>query len=380
MKRLLCFLDGTWDEPHDTSTLTNVVKLMQAVPRRDPAGVEQIAHYEIGIATDSTGWQSFLEGAAGLKVADRIKSAYRFLCSNYQPGDEILLFGFSRGAFEARSLANMLDLVGLVRNGDEAGTNTAWIAYETNTTATDRVALNAARSSSHFPVRIRCLGVWDTVGNLGLPVITENRGPNSWFAFHDTTLQPSVDVALHALAIDEPRGAFAPTLWTLKNGEKLPPGQIVEQVWFAGNHSNVGGGLVESGLSDISLVWMAGRVNHFCGQVFDVTGLKSASRPDPLAEQYVPSTGEYRVSGALPFTRFIRQNESAVSSWWMTLFRGWRTNRLPSGETAINESIHPSAIERIGKTVRVRRGNEVKEEVYRPANLMAALRGSKSRV
>src|SRR5947207_6720321 len=115
VKRLVCFFDGTWNKPEDANQ-TNVVKLQRAVLAADACGIAQVVHYEVGIATESSlGQLTFAVGAIGFGVGDRIRGGYRFLCENYEEGDEIYLIGFSRGAFQARSLAGLIALAGLVR-------------------------------------------------------------------------------------------------------------------------------------------------------------------------------------------------------------------------------------------------------------------------
>lgn len=378
MKRLLCFLDGTWDEPTDKSTLTNVVKLYDAALPAGPDGTPQTAHYEIGIATDSKGLQSFLEGAAGLDVDDRIRSAYSFLASNYAPGDEIAAFGFSRGAFQARSLFGLIDLLGLPREASEARIAALWSLYEQHRAPESGEAIARARAENHYPVRLGCLGVWDTVGNIGVPLLGRESRINRLFAFHETALPPTVAVALHALAIDEPRGPFSPTLFTRNAGERAPEGQVVEQVWFPGSHANVGGGLENAALSDIALLWMAERARTLAGVGFDHARLAATTRPDPLGEQYVPGDGVFRLSLRVPFVRLVQQERGGAGGLRGALLGSWRTSVLPSGVASINESIHDSALMRLGKPVPVRRGETVTTVDYRPSTLRAALKRSAS--
>ena len=364
MKRLICCLDGTWDEPTDTATLTNVVKLYNAIPAVDAAGVAQLRHYEIGIGTNSMGLRSFVSGALGLEVGDRIRSAYRFLVANYQPGDEIHAFGFSRGAFEARSLGGLIALAGFV--GSDALVDQAWRLYSSTPSVWRTARLKELRRQAHYPVRIRCIGVWDTVGNLGIPGVDGRF--NRRFRFHDTSLSPLLDVGLHALAIDEPRGTFSPTLWTLKKGAQLQPGQAIEQVWFAGSHANVGGGLAieGSGLSDIALLWMAERAHTLAGIGCDFDKLRAAARPDPLAEQYSPSAAKlFRWSGVVPFIRLIKQNTRALP-WQRRLLGGWRSSKVAMGRVSINEQLHESVLERFGKAIVVRSSDGVTPSTYSP--------------
>lgn len=375
MKRLICCLDGTWDEPEDETTLTNVVKLHRAIPPVSPDGTRQLAHYEIGIATSSSGAASFVSGALGLEVGLRVKSAYRFIAEAYEPGDEIYAFGFSRGAFEARSLAGLIAFAGIAKRitnqvGGAASLDSAisdaWQLYRQPVAVRPQGAIERLRSDFHYPAQIRCVGVWDTVGNLGVPV--EGARINDLFQFHDTSLSPRIDVALQALAIDEPRSTFSPTLWTLPRGAGLAPGQSVEQAWFAGSHGNVGGGLVDSGLSDIALLWMAERAATLAGLHIDMDGMRVTARPDPLGEAYCPTeSGIFKIAGFAPFIRLIGQDMRGLS-----LFRrltGWRVARLPDDVVAINERVHESVAARIGKSVAVRTEKGVSQQTYHPATV-----------
>ena len=221
------------------------------------------------------------------------------------------------------------------------------------------------------------MGVWDTVGIFGIPFLRKGA-IKELLGFHDTQLSPLVDVWLHALAIDEPRGPFAPTLWTIKKGAALPEGQIVEQVWFPGSHANVGGGIKDSALSDIALLWMAERINQTTGLAFDFEHLRKSTRPDPLGELLSPtSDGIYRVSYLFPFVRLINQNRKGVSALRRALFGNWRVGLVPAGEVTVNESVHESAIARFGKRAPLRRGAALRRAKYRPMNLATVVRRRK---
>jgi uncharacterized protein (DUF2235 family) len=375
VKRLVCFFDGTWNKPEDAEQ-TNVVKLQRAIPAADANGIAQVVHYELGIATESTlGELTFAAGAIGFGVGSRIQGGYRFLCENYKEGDEVYLVGFSRGAFEARSLAGMIALTGIARSATPEAIEDAWDCYERNKLARNPGRVKALRAVASFPVRIKCVAVWDTIGNLGIPFVRKGL-IKELLAFHDTELPPTVDVGLHALAIDEPRGPFSPTLWTLKKGAALPSGQIVEQVWFPGCHANIGGGYRDCALSDIALLWMAERLTQTTGLAVDIQGLRATTRPDPLGEQVSPtSDGIYRVSYMLPFVRLIKQNRKGISALRRAILGGWRTSALAPSELPVNESIHASALARFGKRVPQRRGAGVSEIKYRPRNLAVVLDG-----
>jgi uncharacterized protein (DUF2235 family) len=373
MKRLMCFFDGTWNKPDAKDETTNVVKLFRAVPEHCDHGIEQRAHYVIGIATEKAlGRFTFAAGAIGIGVTERIQTGYRFLIENYAPGDEIYLFGFSRGAFQARSLAGLLTRVGLLREPDPGRIEEVWDVYQAMRTGDASIRLAALGPAMHPALRIRCIGIWDTVGSIGLPYL--RRG---WIrralSLHSTALEAGVDVGLHALSIDEPRSAFRPLFWTKPKGQPLPSGQHIEQVWFPGCHANVGGGYPDSALSDISLLWMAERVAATTGAAFDIARLRRQARPDPLGEAVDPtSNGVYRLSRAVPFIRLIRQDAKGIAPWRRAVLGRWRTSWLPEGEETVNEQIHDSAFERLGFRVKVRRGDRVALQTYCPRPLRRA--------
>ena len=168
----------------------------------------------------------------------------------YEQGDDIFIFGFSRGAFTARSLAGMIAVCGLPTGAfDDDLVNSAFQAYRNPPLR----AAFAAKYPLLFDAKLKMVGVWDTVGALGLPAIEGGVDPVK-YGFLDTNLHPDVLNAYQALAIDERRAEFPPTLWT----PPAPPvvGQVVEQVWFSGVHCDIGGGYPETGLSDITFSWM----------------------------------------------------------------------------------------------------------------------------
>ena len=312
MKRLICCLDGTWNDDKREDALTNVVKLRRAIPAHDAAGVRQIAHYVEGIATGYTGKLRFAIGAVALEVGDRIRAGYKFLVENYEPGDEIYLFGFSRGAFQARSLAGLIAHVGIVRRDGAVDMAEVWRAYTHRRARSGAALLAKLRANAHHPVRIKCVGVWDTVGNLGNPLYPHGL-IGLRFKFHDTSLSDTVDVALHALSIDEKRGPFSPTLWTLPRGKRLPAHQHVEQVWMAGVHADIGGGYKETALSDIGLMWMAERVAATTPLAIDLEHLRRTTQPDPLGLQHSSTiSGIFKWSALLPYVRLVGQEMRAV--------------------------------------------------------------------
>jgi len=243
-KRILFCADGTWDDPqNDTNVYTLYKALTLSVGVQEPL-------YDDGVGADGDPVQKLLGGAFGTGLFQKIKEGYVRIALSYNQGDEIFLFGFSRGAYTARRLAGMIAIVGLpTKSFNDAMVDTAFDAYRHRDRRAD--LLSALAPYAMYDAKLKMVGVWDTVGSLGIPALIGLSDP-LLYGFLDTSLHPDVQNAYHALAIDERRVEFPPTLWT------SPPvaGQIVEQVWFAGVHCDVGGSYPETSLSDIALSWM----------------------------------------------------------------------------------------------------------------------------
>ncbi|WP_062520838.1 DUF2235 domain-containing protein [Demequina silvatica] len=257
MKRIVVCCDGTWSKA-DQARPTNVVKLYRAVLEKAPDGVEQRAHYLPGVGTRPG--ERILGGVFGWGLSREVRDGYRAVAEDYEPGDQVFLFGYSRGAYTARSIAGFLRNAGVLLPEHRGRLDEAYALYRDRSKDT---APGAARAEefraaySHPDLEIEFVGVFDTVGSLGIPgsSIPVIKWFNRKWSFHDTTLSSKVRAAAHALAIDEQRTAFAPTLWDRPDRD---PAQVLEQVWFAGCHSNVGGGGgTDTGLSDIALGWIA---------------------------------------------------------------------------------------------------------------------------
>lgn len=289
MKRIVICCDGTWkraDSPHPT----NVLKLAQAVLPRADDGVAQIVCHLDGVGTGrGTGriaqtLDRTLGGLFGQGLMAAVAEAYRFLVFNYAPGDAIYLFGYSRGAFTARTLAGMIRTCGILERGDAGTLPDALALYRGRGAAAHPDAAPAlvfrSRHATHVVtspteaywraerglaqghvLTLAYLGIWDTVGALGLPGhLWLARWINRGLAFHDTALSRLVVGARHAVAIDERRRAFPPTLWgNLRrlNGTTRHADGPYQQRWFPGDHGSVGGGGAVTGLSDGALLWIA---------------------------------------------------------------------------------------------------------------------------
>jgi uncharacterized protein (DUF2235 family) len=259
MKRLAVFCDGTWNQPdhldRGVPAPTNVSKLADALAPTDAGDNRQVPHYEAGVGTRR--WERIRGGGFGVGLSRNVQDCYAFLVDNYEPGDELYFFGFSRGAFTARSTVGLVRNSGILRPEHRDRIKDAYSLYrqrDPNSKPKGSAAERFRREHSHPDFDIQFIGVWDTVGALGIP-IDGFRPPwlmKRW-SFHDTDLSSHVRNAFHGLAIDERRAAFEPTLWTQQAHSQ---GQQLEQVWFSGVHCDVGGGYRDAQLSAIALLWM----------------------------------------------------------------------------------------------------------------------------
>jgi len=279
MRRLVALFDGTWEKPE---SCTNVERLRRLIAPRDAAGAEQRVEYFAGVGVGvMSRLAHLLGGAFGYGFAGTVKDGYRWLCRQWQPGDQIWLFGFSRGAYTARSLAGMIRKCGLLRR-DAGGTIDggtivdAYAFYRNAGIKPGDAQAIAWRAEHSAETDIHFIGVWETVGALGIPHTA------AWFPFarvryefHDTELSRIVKHAYQALALDEHRASLAPTKWT-RDPATLAPGEScldkkagqveVEQRWFVGSHTDVGGGYRHDGASrgpdllpDLTLSWLQGK-------------------------------------------------------------------------------------------------------------------------
>jgi uncharacterized protein (DUF2235 family) len=257
MKSIILCADGTWNTPHADAPSkpdTNVRKLYCALPDTP----NQLKYYDSGVGTDGTPLDHLSGGAMGDGLFQKVQDCYQFLANVHDPDDRIYVFGFSRGAYTARSTAGMIAGFGVPTvNLDNMTVRRIFDAYR-EPDKQKKSALKAALNNAYLlqDVTIKMVGVWDTVGALGIPGIFFNLLNQKKYGFLDTALHPCVERACHAVSIDERRAQFKSTLWTNPDGSFRPNDAQVEQVWFAGVHSDVGGGYQECDLSDITLSWM----------------------------------------------------------------------------------------------------------------------------
>ncbi|WP_316015281.1 DUF2235 domain-containing protein [Roseobacter sp. HKCCA0434] len=260
--------------------------------------VSQSVGYHPGV--QGRGWRKWLDAAAGIGINEAIAAGYATLASRYRPGDRIVLMGYSRGAYAVRSLAGWIGRVGLLtaRHATARRVVRAFRYYEAA-----RLSPQGARFAERFchrDVQIEMVGVWDTVSALGLPYPLLNRLAPMVTDFHDDRVGGGVRHAYQALAIDETRGAYEPILWH-------PSSQwrgVMEQVWFPGNHGDVGGHVharpAARPLANLSLVWMLERLMA-CGVELP-DGWRARFPTDPLA----PSVGNWTAAAKLFWFRYRR--------------------------------------------------------------------------
>ncbi len=269
MKRIVICCDGTWNVPDEdvegVPQATNVTRIAKAICLEDQQGIRQLTYYGTGVGTSGSTMTRYVAGAVGKGLTANLLDAYQFLMRVYEAGDELFLFGFSRGAYTVRSLAGMINNSGLLRPEHSTELDRAFNLYRARTPAFHprREECSLFRKTYAWSdwLSVRFIGVWDTVGALGNPLLLMWRPLSQKHRFHDTNLSSTVENAFHAVAIDEQRRNFPATLW---HKQTHSANQVLEQRWFVGVHSNVGGGYPVTGLSDISLDWMASKARA-CG-------------------------------------------------------------------------------------------------------------------
>ena len=378
MKRIVLCFDGTWNALSNQEELTNIVRLANLVTVESD-GVDQISYYNSGVGSGGP-IDRFLGGAFGVGLKSNVKRGLMFLALNYDAGDELYLFGFSRGAYTARALAGVIGTAGIPI--DIGKTEVHWNLYQQiaklrpkaslpesspKWQAADRaiaqlkeqlvpLSRNTDEAGKKMvPVPITCVGVWDTVGAYGIPsgiggLTAISRMFTYWTrGFRDTHFGDTVKLGLHAVAVDERRRPFTPTFWTMRpkppadpkaaaaeDAAKPPP---VEQVWFAGVHSNVGGGYSNCGLSDLALAWMMAQIEEKTDLRFNEEEAMKTVWPCSACMLYRTSRG-----GWFNPTRSILPEVPKEAGVWA--FIAGVLGRRRSRSTRINEEVHWSVRER----------------------------------
>ncbi|GAA5918050.1 hypothetical protein JCM6882_008157 [Rhodosporidiobolus microsporus] len=348
MKRLLLFCDGTAmdaDNEEDPDLYTNVAKLSRAMMEEDKRGgktVEQIKFYQSGVGTDEEALGDLVSSALGRGMLQKVKDLYDFLCLNWEEGDEIFLFGFSRGGYTVRLLASLINIIGILsppqnmhlfpslvaaldRNkGDDHGPHEDDAMLEIRKVLKPLSGFRARQQKAlNGGFLIKCVAVFDTVATRGRPSAfrpssfsSPSHPKYNSFGVDQTYLEPCVEVALQALAVDERRVDYRPVIWERdEGGEAERRGQVLRQVWFSGAHCDIGGGYKEQDLSSISLTWMVAQLQDHLAFNFDylerVTGKTTA--PYGQMAPHQSRVGTFRLAAAedrvLPLRPNPRTNE-----------------------------------------------------------------------
>ena len=290
------------DSDGDYQTPSNVTRIARAIP---PVGIvdksitpnqpiTQVVFYQNGIGTGSPSlYDRVIGGATGEGLAEHIREAYSFICLNYNDGDEIFLLGFSRGAFTARSISSLINAAGLLTATgleyfvqvfedwefqQKPGFKTRWpdLPFKSHKppVGPDYQQKLLEKKLTRPNIKIKCVAVWDTVGGLGIPMIgLLPQPPSRDFAFVDTRVESNIEYAFQALALDEHRRSFSPTIWDSPHVEPNDLKQL-KQCWFPGVHSDIGGSYDDRALANLTLAWMVSlldpilTINH--GYIMDL--------------------------------------------------------------------------------------------------------------
>ncbi len=328
MKRIVILIDGTWNRP-DAKDPTNVVRLARCILPHDRDGNVQQVLYSPGVGVGrGNNWlarkmDTWLGGALGWGLTDIIQEAYRNLVFAYEPGDEIYILGFSRGAFAARSLAGFIRSSGIAPRAHLQDLPKAWARYVDSErrphpddpksfefrrkfaplTATSQKECNWRKQTDTIDaqrLQLAYVGVWDTVKALGLPkFLPFTRLFNAQYQFHDAALSSSVKSARHAIATDECRSTFGALPWNnigdlnALSGDRMTRPPRYAQQWFPGDHGSVGGGGSRVGLSSVALHWVTKGAEQAGLSIdwdeFDRVANRFAPRVDELTNKFGPT-------------------------------------------------------------------------------------------
>ncbi|KAI0307997.1 hypothetical protein B0F90DRAFT_1909331 [Multifurca ochricompacta] len=330
-KRIIVCCDGTWQDGVVISErwkYTNILRLSRAIHHVDERivpPVPQIVFYQAGVGAEPYYYQALLDGATGATLGDKVQEAYTFIAHNYEPGDEIFLFGFSRGAYTARMVGMMIGKIGVLDRTDMDHFANIFVNFQARIEFLDAKLAPWTRDNSPGKIRavygedgfaVKCIGVFDTVGSLGLPeeLAFGSKKIKTLFGFPDSVLGDHIERAYQALALNETRADFvSPSLVAYciltrpQNCNKFHLSeegrrkkQVLKQCWFAGSHSDIGGGYKEHDLSDLALLWMAANIEDILS--IDTKYLFSLLRPNaPWGTQkpHDPKTGIFVLANTI---------------------------------------------------------------------------------
>ncbi|OAG42671.1 hypothetical protein AYO21_02954 [Fonsecaea monophora] len=277
-KKIIVCCDGTGKNEILEGPLSNVSRISRCITPVDLHGVPQVVYYQPGLGTDPEKrqfWNKKFVEATGEGINEAIREAYSFICHNYShPDDEIYLFGYSRGAFTVRCIAQLINDIGLLKKAGLLSLPNLFTRWATETRPltpgstfaqykNNFISKNLLRNDIH----IRACAVWDTVASIGIPRLAIfSQPPPQHLKFVNSELCPKIDYAFQAIALHEYRRHFRPILWRSAHAN-----QTLKQCWFLGYHGDVGGGRRDGALAHFALVWMMDQLKDFLN--FDVSGL-----------------------------------------------------------------------------------------------------------
>lgn len=409
LRRIVLFLDGTWNSNDGTNPPTHVVRLHEALKLgvtklpevslpADPGSTatgsavqgamgptEYVVYYDSGVGTGA--FDRYSGGIFGQGLDDNIRQAYRFLSKHFRPGAEIHVIGFSRGAFSARSLVGYLFATGLLTapNCTSEREAEAWRHYRTS--PNDRHCGDWQRLQDFMhpagTLSVKSLSVFDTVGALGIPSKLLDKINTKRFAFHNTELSSIVENSFHAVAIDEHRTAFEAALWQTPKFKKYDRAHV-EQVWFPGAHADIGGGYANwdraanrTGRQDIAYDWMLRRLVDHVKLDFAQPGSSPtyAVTYDAPAMVTAPIHRPWGILDAVrpQACRAINQTEPLPGAGAPGAGRGMSVVGMRPHEEPIGEMVHISALALLKPGVTISWEKLSGQHAYRPPNLMAVL-------
>ena len=373
MKRLIFCFDGTWNKLLP-DVATNVVLTAASIDRVDPAGVPQVIHYDEGVGTGDL--EQIRGGMFGYGLMDNVREAYRFLVFNYDPGDEIFVFGFSRGAFSARTFIGFIrhvgplhrlhvgridEAVGLYEDRLKGKDGSAEAMRKFRSTYSDKVCIGQGDEDlrcSNVPdyisgsaplMTIKYLGVWDTVEAMGIPeIIPGSDWFNREYDYHDASLDTFVESARHAVAIDERRKLFpvvrfddVDQLNASRGFDSSSDDAPYQERWFPGVHGSIGGGGDIRGLSDDALMWVLTGAKRAGLRLDTARGTRiHGLRPDPFAPLVNEADPEFSVTGLIKGDRDGPQHLWQLSN---SAIRRWRTPASALG----GEAYRPGTLDNV---------------------------------
>ncbi|KAI0815026.1 hypothetical protein BC629DRAFT_1579622 [Irpex lacteus] len=360
IKRIIVCCDGTWQDglvAKERWKYTNVLRLARAINHTDERyspHVPQVVFYQSGVGTFGDKVIEQLDGMVGASLAEKVQEAYAFIAHNYRPGDEIYLFGFSRGAYTARMIALLIGAIGVLDRTEMDHFADIFMAYQKRGKAEDSQEIQALDSqlapwtahnspgklradSDKDTFSIKCVGVFDTVGSLGLPgELNLSNKVKTLFGFPDRLLGEHIERAIQALAIDEHRKDFDCARFEQTAGGRQK-GQILRQ---ARSHSDIGGGFQNHDLSDISLTWMLSNIEDILS--LDYKYIQSL--PDPVAPwgelpPHKSNTGIYAVAETIQRTLPTQTNDVTHEKIHASVLQQHNVNPAAAAAISANQSL-----------------------------------------